>query len=78
MSPQSTIKGLVKGFQGLARGHMAVHETIHTRLFEQPAPTDIRPVEGPTNESGPYTMTVFADARQMVQTLSTKLQRRCC
>jgi hypothetical protein len=32
-------------------GNMAAVETIHTRLFEQPAPTDIRPVDKarPTN-----------------------------
>jgi hypothetical protein len=60
-------------------GNMAaVHETIHTRLFEQPAPTDIRPVD-PTNESGPYTMTRLRRCSvRWYRHLSTKLQRRYC
>jgi hypothetical protein len=62
VTSQSTIKWPCQGFQGLARGQYG-GSWIHTRLFEQPAPTDIRPVDKarPTNLARILWL-VFADA----------------
>jgi hypothetical protein len=60
---------VVKGFRVSLVGNMAVHETIHTRLFEQPAPTTLGPWTRPDQRIWP----VYYDSSsqmlcQMVQT----------
>jgi hypothetical protein len=75
MSPQSTIKALSRASRVSLVGNMAVHETIHTRLFEQPAPTDISPWTRPDQRIWPVYYLSSQMLCQMVQTPQHELQR---